>query len=458
MRQFPKIQFEFALMSVVVASTLMQPAFAAPSGAIALPLRAERRLSSADHLSRLLKIKPSWNLYLERAEYYYAQGRQSAALGDCEKSLAVLPTPPACYLAVFSALGAGKSGTAKAVRYSQVLTKTAPLVTQSYELACFTAFLAGDYDKALTNLVEFQRVALFAARDIYRLPDPGFVSNLTDAKLNAMLRTTGGGKGEAVRARIASALSAFFRHKYAPCAKSCAALLDGTSKLEGRQKDFVSALQICSYSFMRDYKQAFEQSRKLTTSAGAFREAMLLFDAIGFAAAKREEVLAVVDKLIDKKALAAGRHSAGMTSAIELRAEIVLELSQPQEVARTVELLKRSCSIARGGVSARSLLLLARLQALCGNERQAIVTLNDYIKGNPQDGEAHFLRAQLNSTNRHTAEAVADLTAALKCGYNTVKALRARSVCYRALGKLAEMRQDEQSLSLIERFIQQIVL
>jgi len=418
-------------------------------------LRQGKSKEAIDDLNALIKTSPTWSNYLRRAAAYLLftqpdslastrsdnnrQAKIALAIQDCESSLALQKSPDSYRLLTRANLLAGTSQYKDACLASKHLIKASPGSASGLQLQVLAAFMAGDFASAREAIVSYTGAETKMGHSETGHFAGGLMGGLSQSELQIVLgrKLAGVGGADAAGQKILlQGILDFLSHKYElvqsidkafkdACAKESGGNKNGGQKGESLALTLAAAADLlCRQPQAAQTKIAIMMHQKdpdLSTC--------LLLDDAYFALSRREQGLKEIAALAQDR------------DTVLARAKILDEMSQPQEALKLLQAWTDK-NKSKKDEHDQMVLQIAKLDSDLNKNDQAIKNLGLYMARHSQSGEAYFLRAKIYAQKGQFPAALNDLDVAINDGYNLLKAVRARSACYEALGQKGPARDD----------------
>ena len=358
------------------------------------------------------------------------------AVKECHTSLAQQKSPLGYQLLTYACLTVGPSMTKEAVQAAKDLIESAAGTSDMQDLVALSAFYDGRLSQARQALVTY-------TGDEVRISHPeshailsGAVTQRGPRALDLILSAnnslvSGTVRGQA-RKMLLDALIDFFHQHYGAVttiAKRFKVAYGSHNFVE--ENDFAETLTACANLLILRPDRARPHALALLSRQPLDPSTPVLVDTVFFSMNQREEGL----KLILK------REPQNERVCKMGRAWILDEMSQPQDALVVLDALAKILPD-----DGEVLMQRGRLESELNQNSLALKHLDQYLAKNPRSGQGHILRAQIFVQKEQWPKALADLNSAVDCGYGLVKAVRARSACYTALGR-RDMAQNDMNLA-----------
>lgn len=375
--------------------------------------------------------KPCAEVFFHRAILRYKNKQNSLALLDCEESLKRQKSQAAYDLFCRCCLQEG--AWSKVIGAASKMARTNPEAGFSFEYSTFAAALAGDFDQSTNELAAYTAHSLIIGAVRRCGFDAGSIGTMTNSELTPILEKFSKTDKQKQHKQLILALDAHIRGKYGESQALLKSLADPQrSPSHGLTDtdDLAQALSICnclrlSPSICEDKSMQFVQRTR------ASKAAISLLDTTYFVLGQRDKSLTFISKLIDQEQ--AAQKGAGQNAKL---VDLFLTRADINEQLGNAKAALDDCQAA---VKLQSGNKKARLQAyrymLILGDKSVKTELDRYLKEYTGDGVAYFLRAHLLVLDKKWQQAAGDLSGAIDDGYYLIKALQARSACYRALHK-----------------------
>ena len=243
-------------------------------------------------------------------------------------------------------------------------------------------------------------------------------------------------RGQA-RKMLLEALVEFFRQNYG----SVTTIAKRYHAAFGRQgwtaeNDFAETLTVCSNLLILRPDRARAHALLLLDRPTVDPSTPVLVDTVFYSLNQREEGL---KQILQREPKSERVCKLG-------RVWILDEMSLPRDALNVLNDLAKTLP-----ADDEVLLQRAKMEAELNENDLALKHLDQYLSRNRKSGQGYILRAQIFVQKKQWQKALADLNSAVDCGYGLVKAVRARSACYSALGR-NDLSQND--LNLAESFMQ----
>ncbi|MBS1990545.1 MAG: hypothetical protein JSS83_08510 [Cyanobacteria bacterium SZAS LIN-3] len=389
----------------------------------------------------------NWRACLSRANVLLKKAATEAnpqstallAVKECRDSLAQQKSPLGCEMLAIAWLMAGSAHNKEALQASRDAVDANSGGSDSQDLVALAAFLGGDLTSSREALVHYTGDEVRISHPESHTIIAGALTQRGPQELAAILRANplpGDRRGQA-RALLLKGLIDFFNKRY----NAVIPLHRHFNERFARQNfpaenDFALNLTACAELLTMRADKARVAAVELLSRQPVDPSTPMLVDTAYFALSRREEGLRLVQE----------REATNSRVCKLGRAWVLDEMSQPKEALDVLNAL----ALALPG-DAEVTLQQARMEAELNLNKPALDRLNRFLAGHPKSGQAYILRAQIYVQKKEWPRALADLNRAVDLGYGLVKAVRARSACYAALGHNVQAQND---MNLAESFMQ----